>query len=456
MDILEFWTKKHTVIVQIVLLCAATLFLSIDINRPLVDYDEATYAKVVVDTLHTGQVIDLYHFNQPWFEKPPLYLWTVMGSVALFGEHEFAFRIPSVFFTALCCWFLYLLVMELTGDILAAVFGFLVLLTSNSFFVFAREVRLDSAVIAAILAALYFFIKSWREDKFLLFVPPAIAVGFLCKSVIVLLTIPIIFVYASVYQKWGFLRSRYFWIGILAAIIIWAPWHIIETLRFGSSFWNDYVGRQVFARASTTITGTNNIWDYVSLIVPWYLPWNIILGIGLFTLGILAWTRRKEQSPVLRYILLPFCIALSIIVLFTAAKTHLGPYIMPAFPFFAISIALGFSTLAIISHRAKVMGILIMLLGVVAGVVMNLYTVSEKNTQVTPYTYDERAIGETYRATRMPQVPLYAFGWPAVETFNYYGNTQAKVFNINNMDGNTLRGPFFLAMNFLPLTGSVE
>ena len=76
----------HAVFMQIVLLCIAGAFLSIDINRQLVDYDEATYAKVVVDTLHTGQVTDLYHFDKPWFEKPPLYLWMAVGSVKLFGS----------------------------------------------------------------------------------------------------------------------------------------------------------------------------------------------------------------------------------------------------------------------------------------------------------------------------------------------------------------------------------
>jgi 4-amino-4-deoxy-L-arabinose transferase-like glycosyltransferase len=166
MGTIKLVAGKYAIIVQIVLFCVAGVFLSIDINRQLVDYDEATYAKVVVDTLHTGQATDLYHFNQLWFEKPPLYLWMAMGSVKLFDEHEFAFRIPSIIASILCYWLVYLIVAELTGDTLAATFGFFILLLSNSFFTYGREARLDSAVTAAILAALYFFIKSWREEKF--------------------------------------------------------------------------------------------------------------------------------------------------------------------------------------------------------------------------------------------------------------------------------------------------
>lgn len=99
--------KRNSALVQVVLVGLASLFFCINISRPLIDYDEATYAKVVADTLHSGQVIDLYHFDRPWFEKPPLYLWTVMGSVSLFGEHEWTFRIPSVIFAVLCCWLVY-------------------------------------------------------------------------------------------------------------------------------------------------------------------------------------------------------------------------------------------------------------------------------------------------------------------------------------------------------------
>ena len=35
----------------------AFVFLSLDVMRPLVDYDEAIYAKVVMDKMHSGNVL---------------------------------------------------------------------------------------------------------------------------------------------------------------------------------------------------------------------------------------------------------------------------------------------------------------------------------------------------------------------------------------------------------------
>ena len=427
-------------------MCIAAILFSINIGRPLIDYDEATYAKVVTDTLQAGQVIDLYHFDRPWFEKPPLYLWTVMGSVSLFGEHEWAFRIPSIIFAVLCCWLVYFIALEVTGSVLAAILGFLVLLTSNSFFVFAREVRLDMAVIAAILAALYFFLRGVRDERFFGLVLPMVALGFLSKSVIALLAGPIILAYAALYSQWGFLRSRYFWLGAVAAAVVWAPWHIVETLKYGGSFWDDYIGRQVVARASSTITGTNDVLGYINMIVPWYAPWNAIVVFGAPALLVVAWKRgimnRETLAP-----LLPLATALGIIVLFSFAQTHLGPYIMPAFPFFALAVAGLFHVFVRLFPSLTRPLIAAMLLAVIAGAVMSFYAVSKKENEATPFVRDEMLLGKAYRVTGQHGIPLYALDWPTVETFNYYGGTQTRIVDPATLPENTLKAPFFLAMN---------
>jgi 4-amino-4-deoxy-L-arabinose transferase-like glycosyltransferase len=454
MDTIRTQLKKHAVVVQLVLICIAGASLSIDNFHQLVDYDEATYAKVVVDTLHTDQVVNLYHFDQPWFEKPPLYPWLAMGSVTLFGEHAFAFRLPSIVAGILCCWLVYLLIAELTGDTIAAALGFLILLSSSPFLLFARQVRLDSSVLAAILAALYFFIKSWRSERFLFLVLPAIAVGFLFKSVIALLAIPTILLYAWVYDKWAFLRNRYFWWGALTSLVIWAPWHIAETLQFGQAFWADYMGRHVFARAFSTLTGMDGAWDYLPVIVSMNPVWSITLAIILVSICILAWKQRRSQAFALLPILLPFFIAIGVVALFTAAKTHLAAYVLPAFPFLALSIALGVNEVMKRLKNTQIMRVfvepgiaIVLFLSVIIGFYVCAMFVSPKDDQMVGFAYDERAIGELYRAEHMPQVPLYIYNWRILETLDYYGDTQVTTLMPDDVHGQTLHGPFFLALD---------
>jgi 4-amino-4-deoxy-L-arabinose transferase-like glycosyltransferase len=153
---------------QVSLISFATLFLCLDIGRALADYDEASYAKVIIDTLHSGNFATLQLFGQPYIDKPPLIFWMTMGSVKIFGANEFAFRIISILASVLCCWLVYLIIKELTDDEVSATIGFFILLFSGSFFQFGRELRLDSGAVAAILAALLVYIKSWRNERLLL------------------------------------------------------------------------------------------------------------------------------------------------------------------------------------------------------------------------------------------------------------------------------------------------
>ena len=89
------WYRKYETPLLLVLLLFAGLVLCVQITSTLIDYDEATYAKVVVDTIKSGDVSTFTLSGHLWFEKPPLYLWLAIGSVNLFGAHEFAFRVPS-------------------------------------------------------------------------------------------------------------------------------------------------------------------------------------------------------------------------------------------------------------------------------------------------------------------------------------------------------------------------
>ena len=102
--------KRSQVWLQVALIAIATIFLTYDITRPLVDWDEATYAKVVVDTLKTGDPTTLQLSGNNWFDKPPLYFWMAMGSVKVFGATEFAFRLPIIALSLLCLWLVYLIV----------------------------------------------------------------------------------------------------------------------------------------------------------------------------------------------------------------------------------------------------------------------------------------------------------------------------------------------------------
>lgn len=444
----EEFLRKNTIALQICFIVIAACFLSININRPLTDYDEATYAKVVVDTLKSGDVLSFTLSGNSWYEKPPMYLWLAMGSVKLFGEHEFAFRIPSILASLLCLWLTYLIARRLTNSELAGLAAFLVLLFTSAFLFYAREARLDSSVLASILAAFWCWIKARENEKYLFWILPLVATGFLFKSVIVLLLGPILFIYSLFYQKWAWIKSKYLWLGLPLSLIIFIPWHAIQIARFGNDFLNRYFGYDVYKRATTTVIGNSKYYDYINWLWVSEKGWLIVLlGMIVLFVCLIIFGKKFKPSFVWRPIAAPLFTFLSIIILFSAAKTHLSPYVMPAYPFIAMFIAL----LAYYTTE-KYDGDLSNYFFIISPLIIIgfIYCISMINGTVLPYVPDEVDIGKIYNKSNTTSAPLYAIEWPALETMNYYGSTKVKSLSATGVSGKELKGPFYLA---IPVNG---
>lgn len=439
--------KKNVVALQIALLLIASAYLSLRIAAPLVDYDEATYAKVVVDTMKTGDISTFTLSGKNWFEKPPLYLWEAMASVKVFGVHEFSFRIPSIIASIMCLWLVFLIIAELTGDLIAASSAFLILLAAAPFYAFAIQARLDSSVIMAMLAALYFYIRSWRNEKFLSLVLPIVAVGFLYKSFVIALIVPIILIYSLCYRKWGWIRSRHFWTGLVPALAIFLPWHIIETARFGWGFWDQYVGYQVIHRSVSTLTGTadpllymNILWTYCS-----YWTWTVLAIIAIL-IALSAW---RATRPFIhwRRISAPLASASLIILLFSLLHTHLPTYMMPAIPFIALFIGIALSEAAAIPGRHLSLRLVKSILAVVVILLLGLGASESWSAYFdpeTPVVHDEQMMGKLYASRNDDSAPLYSLIWMYLETLNYYGNTSTHY--IQPESGGLIKGPFYIVV----------
>jgi hypothetical protein len=214
---------------------------------------------------------------------------------------------------------------------------------------------------------------------------------------------------------------------------------LYESVKFEASFWDDYLGRQVFQRATTTITGTNNYNDY--LIILWsVIPWTLALIVEFMLIFVLYFSDQYKKYIPIKSILAPLLCSLFIVALFTLTQTHLGTYILPAFPFMAICIALAFYSLSSVSVEFEKLLQVVFLGLVVFGFLVCLSNVPNK---VPIYTYEEKAIGQAYKNNNQPG-PIYALDWNVVETVKYYGDTVTSSIGPSTDSGRVLRAPFYL------------
>lgn len=443
--IFDFFKKYNVRIilpVALLLIAAVSYGVTITNHYPLVDYDEAIYAKVVVDTLESGDILSLNFSGSDFHEKPPLYFWLAMGAVKIFGAEEFAFRLPAVIATLVTLWLVYLLMMEFTGSRVASATAFLILLFSPAFFVFAKGAQLDSGVIMAMLAALFFFIKGWQNKNFLFWIFPAIAVGFLFKSVTAFLIVPIIFLYSFAYKQWVWLKNKHLWTGFLASLVLLIPWHALQSFRFGLSFWNEYLGYHIFQRVTSTITGSSSNYDYVRFLWLDYRPWIwVLLTIAII---LLALSQSKNLRPKIQWkqILTPLFAALFILSLLTLARTHLIPYMMPVFPFLAMFIALSlYYFRAQFKRIAYILPILVLAL-IIVGSVESFATT---DLRVAPLHYEEREVGQLYKKLNEENpAPLHVLNLLPFWTLAYYGDTTLENMAFRAGEAKEVQAPLFI------------
>ena len=306
---------------------------------PLVESDEASYARIVMSSLKSGSLLNFTFEGQPVLNRPPLYLWLAMGSVATLGEQELAFRLPGVLLGILDVVLVWAIAYRLSERVSVAILAGVTLLVSPLMYGYVREVRLDSGLIASMLAALLGVIVGWRQPRWLRLVLPAMAVGFLFKSVAIVLAVPVIAVYCLAYRQWGWTRRRELWIGAVMAAAIALPWPFLQYLRHGADFFQSFFFHDVWLRATEGFGNRpRGAADYLLVLWQFNQPWTALAGLLLLLLGFLAFRRVRRQLQ-WRHLMAPLGAMVTIIAVFTVAKTRVPTYILPALPFAAMFLA---------------------------------------------------------------------------------------------------------------------
>lgn len=79
----------------IIVVLAALLFVPFLGNVHLFDWDEINFAECAREMIATGDYLRPQIDFQPFWEKPPLFIWMQVASMKLFGINEYAARFPN-------------------------------------------------------------------------------------------------------------------------------------------------------------------------------------------------------------------------------------------------------------------------------------------------------------------------------------------------------------------------
>ncbi len=340
----------------------AILFLSIYIIplgiRPLITPDETRYAEIPREMIASGNWV-VPHFNGlRYFEKPALGYWIHAISIQLFGENNFAVRLPAPLSVGLSTLLIFFLLYRSRNhgeedpklgnspprQYQSSFLAPFIFLVSFEVFGVGNTAVLDSLLALFLTATITFFYfagesipGSGREKVYLMLSGSACGLAFMTKGFLAF-AVPVMTL--SAYLIW---ERRYHdlwrmsWIPLLTAVLISTPWSIMIHLRepdfWNFFFWNEHIRRFLSGNAQHE----KNFFYYFLCAPGMIMPWTFVTPAAFSGIR----ERFRKPSPEGRLIRLAICWMVLPFLFFSCVSGKILTYILPCFPPFAILMTIG-------------------------------------------------------------------------------------------------------------------
>jgi 4-amino-4-deoxy-L-arabinose transferase-like glycosyltransferase len=290
------------------------------------------------------------YFNDKYrFDKPPFIYWTQIASYSLFGENDFAARLPSTIAAALTAVLLYGWGRRTGGERMgwwAAIIFTLCLQT----FIHAKAAVADMWLVFFVTAAYWAAFELlglspgsspanerryslWRVIFYV-----ALGLGFLAKGPLAWLPLLTIVAMKFFVRDVPFARRFCFVTGMLGAFFIVCAWGIPALLVTSGEYFEIGIGRHVVERSFNVMEGHGaNSWNTYLAAMPFYFltvfisffPWSIKLP----RLTKHLW---RSRDTIDKYLISGVLI---VFVIMSLVKTKLPHYTLPAFPLLSLLLA---------------------------------------------------------------------------------------------------------------------
>jgi len=324
------------------LLILATLYLCYFHNLGMIGFvgpDEPRYAWIARDMAETGDWVTPRLYGQPWFEKPPLYYWGAALSFKLFGVSEVAARLPSAIVALLATLAMAWLAWRIYGPDTAR-WVLLLLPTTVGMIGFSHAAAPDmlfagmlTVAMACAVAAVGLLPQKGEQasTKFLALTLFGVFLGLavLAKGpAAIILSGGAVLLWAILAKRWRDAWRCFHPLAIMSFCVTALPWYIVCALR-NPDFLRVFIVEHNFKRYLTPeFHHIQPFWFYVPVVLIAFVPWALILMWSAVS-GFLRMWRNRESSSATIFLL---CWAVFCLLFFSASKSKLPGYILPAIP----------------------------------------------------------------------------------------------------------------------------
>ena len=267
----------------------------------LLDDVDSVYLEIAREMLHRHDYVTPYIDGIRFFDKPPLMYWLAAGSMRVFGETDWAGRVPLALAT-LCLFFaVYLLGRRLYSE-RGGFYAALILATSIGPYLYTRFYIPDILICLWMTLGVHAFLialdRASRRDSALwpsLAFAATLALNLLTKGFIGLV-FPLGFValYLLVTRQMSLLKRLSIAPAFGAFVSIALPWHVLAAIRNPAIamppglglparagwawfyLYNEHIARAVGKRIPQDY-GNTPVWLFLLYAVIWIMPWAAFL-----------------------------------------------------------------------------------------------------------------------------------------------------------------------------------
>jgi 4-amino-4-deoxy-L-arabinose transferase-like glycosyltransferase len=323
-------------------------------SRSLNEPDEGRYSEIAREMIETGDWLVPHLWYLPHLDKPPMTYWLVAASMKLFGQNEWAARLPAALAGISGVWVVFLLGCSIGGR-RVGFWSAVILQSSLLYFVMSRMLTPDILLTQFVTWAVYFFWRSWqcltdsefgiRSSYFFkwhLAGWAAIALGFLTKGPIALAIPLVAFGSLLFFRRKETPKRNILFVGLIAGcamfFILAAPWFLAVFQRVPHSAHYMILGQAAGHLLGTTIKNRpGSPFYFFGILTVGLLPWTFLL----------SWLWRRSHWRALAdwqkdgWLLLNVW-AIFTFTLFSFSHAKLPAYILPIFPALGVLLALRF------------------------------------------------------------------------------------------------------------------
>jgi 4-amino-4-deoxy-L-arabinose transferase-like glycosyltransferase len=354
----------------IVIVIAVLIFFGTLLSPPsLMDDVDAAHASTARAMLRTGDWTTPRLDGVKYLDKPAGIYWTIAASLAIFGEHDWAARIPLALAAVLLCW-LTARMAAWAFSRRAGLYAGVVLGTSVGLFLFTRFLIPEVMLALCSLVALWGFLRlleggaperseSGGDEKrpvlWAVLMGAALGAGLLLKGLIgVVVPGGAGFLYLVLTrqlfsdQTWRHMRPHYV---IAVMLLVAAPWYVVAILanppyfdftlhsqpgQYRGFFWAFFINEHLLRYLNLRYPRDYNtvpLAYFWLLHLVWLFPWSVYFPAAARLSYRPLWYRPKDRAGRLR--LLALCWA-GFLLLFFSFSTSQEYYTVPMYPALAL------------------------------------------------------------------------------------------------------------------------